>query len=52
LQILLSFPLAFTGLCIAQRESALNTAARGGPNTDGSYDNGIFQVSKCVTLRM
>ena len=34
-----------TGICIAQRESALNTAALGPPNRDGSRDNGIFQVS-------
>jgi len=33
-----------TGICIAQRESSLNTAAQGPPNSDGSRDNGIFQV--------
>jgi hypothetical protein len=52
LQTLLSLLIALTGLCIAEHESSLNTAARGGPNTDGSYDNGIFQVSKNVTLRI
>ena len=34
-----------TGICIAQRESWLDTAAQGPHNTDGSRDNGIFQVS-------
>ena len=34
-----------TGICIAERESSLNSAAQGPPNTDGSRDNGIFQVS-------
>jgi hypothetical protein len=34
-----------TGICIAQRESSLNTAALSPPNWDGSRDNGIFQVS-------
>ncbi|XP_023708073.1 lysozyme C-like [Cryptotermes secundus] len=34
-----------TFLCIAQHESGLNTAARGGPNRDRSYDNGIFQIN-------
>ena len=34
-----------TGICIAQRESGLNTAAINRANPDGSVDNGIFQVS-------
>ncbi|XP_023708067.1 lysozyme 1B-like [Cryptotermes secundus] len=34
-----------TWVCIAQHESSLNTAAKGGPNTDRSYDNGIFQIN-------
>ena len=34
-----------TGICIAQRESALNTAVRNPPNADGSRDYGIFRVS-------
>jgi hypothetical protein len=34
-----------TGICIAQRESRLNSRALSPPNTDGSRDNGIFQVS-------
>jgi len=34
-----------TGICIAQHESSLNTAAQNRANTDGSVDNGIFQVS-------
>ncbi|XP_023708072.1 lysozyme C-like [Cryptotermes secundus] len=34
-----------TWVCIAQHESGLNTRARGGPNKDGSYDNGIFQIN-------
>jgi hypothetical protein len=34
-----------TGICIAQHESSLNTAAINRANSDGSVDNGIFQVS-------
>ncbi|KDR21456.1 lysozyme 1-like [Zootermopsis nevadensis] len=34
-----------TWLCIAQHESGLNSAARSPRNTDGSYDNGIFQIN-------
>jgi hypothetical protein len=34
-----------TGICIAQHESSLNTMAQNRANTDGSVDNGIFQVS-------
>jgi hypothetical protein len=34
-----------TGIFIAQHESALNTAALSPSNSDGSRDNGIFQVS-------
>ncbi|GFG32422.1 hypothetical protein Cfor_02522, partial [Coptotermes formosanus] len=34
-----------TWICIAQRESALNTAAINRANTDGSRDNGIFQIN-------
>ena len=33
------------GICIAQRESALDSRALSRPNSDGSKDNGIFQVS-------
>jgi hypothetical protein len=33
------------GICIAQRVSGLNTAVRGKRKSDGSRDNGIFQVS-------
>jgi hypothetical protein len=34
-----------TGICIAQHESSLSTTAINRANTDGSVDNGIFQVS-------
>jgi hypothetical protein len=34
-----------TGVCIAQHESSLSTTAINRANTDGSVDNGIFQVS-------
>jgi hypothetical protein len=34
------------GICIAGRESGMNTALRSKRNADGSRDNGIFQV-KC-----
>nr|ATU82685.1 venom lysozyme 1 [Pristhesancus plagipennis] len=32
-------------LCLAKSESALNTTAIGGPNKNGSYDFGIFQIN-------
>ena len=34
-----------TGICIAQYESSLNTAAQSPVNSNGSRDNGLFQVS-------
>uniref|UniRef100_A0A1V1FIX5 lysozyme n=1 Tax=Reticulitermes speratus TaxID=60591 RepID=A0A1V1FIX5_9NEOP len=34
-----------TWICIAQRESGLNTAALSRANSDGSRDNGIFQIN-------
>lgn len=30
---------------MAEHESSLNTAALGGPNVDGSYDHGLFQIN-------
>jgi hypothetical protein len=35
-----------TGVCLIMAESSGNTAAKGGPNSNGSYDYGLFQVSK------
>merc|ERR1712071_33109 len=32
-------------LCLTKYESSWNTGAKGGPNYDGSYDYGIFQVN-------
>nr|AAP83129.1 lysozyme [Triatoma infestans] len=32
-------------VCLIEAESGRNTAARGGPNHDGSYDNGLFQIN-------
>merc|ERR1712168_1123957 len=32
-------------LCLTKYESSWNTAAVGGPNYDGSYDFGIFQIN-------
>jgi len=34
-----------TGVCLIMSESSGNTAAKGGPNSNGSYDYGLFQVS-------
>ncbi|CAG0918517.1 unnamed protein product [Notodromas monacha] len=33
------------GVCLAFYESSLDTSKRGGPNTDGSYDHGLFQIN-------
>lgn len=33
------------GVCLVEAESSGNTAAKGGPNTDGSYDYGLFQIN-------
>ena len=33
------------GVCLAQHESSLNTAAIGRLNYDGSVDHGLFQIS-------
>jgi hypothetical protein len=41
-----------SGLCIAEHESHLDTAAIGTLNTDGSKDHGIFQVSRCINLQI
>ncbi|KAJ4448225.1 hypothetical protein ANN_10239 [Periplaneta americana] len=32
-------------VCLVESESSRNTAAKGGPNTDGSYDYGLFQIN-------
>jgi hypothetical protein len=34
-----------TGVCLIMSESSGDTAAKGGPNSNGSYDYGLFQVS-------
>lgn len=34
-----------TWTCIANFESGYNTAAIGGPNTNGTYDHGIWQIN-------
>ena len=34
-----------SGVCLIKSESGGNTAAKGGPNPNGSYDYGLFQVS-------
>ncbi|KAJ9599858.1 hypothetical protein L9F63_009898 [Diploptera punctata] len=35
----------FLRVCLTLHESSWNTQARGGPNSDGSYDNGLFQIN-------
>ncbi|XP_023218922.1 lysozyme-like [Centruroides sculpturatus] len=32
-------------ICLVEHESSYNTAAKGGPNSDGSYDHGLFQIN-------
>merc|ERR1711981_712158 len=32
-------------ICLISHESGYNTAAKGGPNYDGSYDWGLFQIN-------
>ncbi|KAI8501643.1 lysozyme c-1-like [Branchiostoma floridae x Branchiostoma belcheri] len=32
-------------VCLVQHESSFRTGALGGPNPDGSYDHGIFQIN-------
>merc|ERR1712226_27325 len=32
-------------ICLISHESSYNTAAKGGPNYDGSYDWGLFQIN-------
>ncbi|XP_067002032.2 lysozyme [Anabrus simplex] len=32
-------------VCLVEAESGRNTAAKGGPNRDGSYDFGLFQIN-------
>lgn len=34
----------FEGVCTAEAESSRRTEALGGPNSDGTYDHGMFQV--------
>lgn len=33
------------GACLVESESGRNTSAVGGPNVDGSYDYGLFQIN-------
>jgi lysozyme C len=41
------FPQAQAGdwVCLCEAESSRNTAAKGGPNSNGSYDYGLFQIN-------
>jgi hypothetical protein len=32
-------------MCLVEHESLFNSRAKGGPNDDGSYDYGIFQIN-------
>ncbi|KAK9504303.1 hypothetical protein O3M35_010668 [Rhynocoris fuscipes] len=32
-------------VCLIEAESGRNSRARGGPNYNGSYDNGLFQIN-------
>ncbi|KAF4518951.1 hypothetical protein B566_EDAN007737 [Ephemera danica] len=38
-----SFPRTWT--CLAYYESRYNSAAKGGPNSNGSYDHGMWQIN-------
>ncbi|XP_015597739.1 lysozyme isoform X2 [Cephus cinctus] len=35
----------YQGVCLVENESARNTSAIGGPNSNGSYDYGLFQIN-------
>uniref|UniRef100_A0A224Y0X9 lysozyme n=1 Tax=Panstrongylus lignarius TaxID=156445 RepID=A0A224Y0X9_9HEMI len=35
-------------VCLSKAESSLNTTAIGGPNRNGSYDFGIFQINDYI----
>lgn len=39
------------GVCLVESESGRNTSAVGGPNVDGSYDYGLFQVSSIFSYQ-
>uniref|UniRef100_A0A4Q8K2I4 lysozyme n=1 Tax=Liphistius thaleban TaxID=1905330 RepID=A0A4Q8K2I4_9ARAC len=32
-------------ICLIQHESSFNTRSKGGPNRNGSYDHGLFQIN-------
>ncbi|WP_407809573.1 hypothetical protein, partial [Staphylococcus aureus] len=32
-------------ICLVKYESSFDTSAKGGPNWDGSYDHGLFQIN-------
>lgn len=32
-------------ICLVKSESSYDTAAKGGPNSNGSYDHGLFQIN-------
>ncbi|XP_046385445.1 lysozyme-like [Ischnura elegans] len=38
-------PLLPDWVCLVENESGRNTSAKGGPNSNGSYDYGIFQIN-------
>lgn len=43
----------FSGVCLVENESSRNTTAIGGPNKNGSYDYGLFQINSvywCKTV--
>lgn len=33
------------GVCLINAESRKNTGAKGGPNSNGSFDYGLFQIN-------
>lgn len=37
--------MLFLGVCLVEYESTRNSTAKGGPNWDGSYDWGLFQIN-------
>jgi hypothetical protein len=34
-----------SGVCLVEKDSGRNTAAIGGPNSNGSRDHGLFQIN-------
>lgn len=43
--MLITYSFIISGVCLVESESSRNTGIVGGPNSDGSYDYGLFQIN-------